>query len=255
MRKRIYELVEPAHKGHIIARCYNYFMFLMILLSVFPLMFRGQSWWFLYAELISLAAFIIDYLLRWSVADYILKIKGRKAFLRYPFTPLAIIDFLTILPGFFIANVTTQTIQFARMIRIIRVLRLVRYSNSLTILFHVFERQKKILGMVLIVAIAYIFTSALVMFNAETEFHSFFEALYWSTVTLTTVGYGDVTPVTTLGRFVSMVSALFGIAIIALPSGIITAGFLDELHAEKRLKKQSKKSSDKEQGNEDSTSE
>ena len=78
------------------------------------------------------------------------------------------------------------------------------------------------------------------MFNAEPHVEStvdtFFDALYWATVTLTTVGYGDVTPVTDLGRLVSMISSLFGVAIIALPSGVITASYLDELRAIKQKK-------------------
>ncbi len=91
----------------------------------------------------------------------------------------------------------------------------------------------------------YVFLTALIMFNAEPHidpedgsvtFETFFDALYWATVTLTTVGYGDLTPVTDLGRFVSMLSSLFGVAIIALPSGIITASYLDELRAMKKKK-------------------
>ena len=87
-------------------------------------------------------------------------------------------------------------------------------------------------------ALFYIFLTALVMFNAEPHtdpttgeetFDSFFDALYWATVTLTTVGYSDLCPVTDIGRIVSMISSLFGVAIIALPSGVITAGYLEEL--------------------------
>jgi voltage-gated potassium channel len=95
---------------------------------------------------------------------------------------------------------------------------------------------------VLIISLAYIFITALVLFNVEPHinpktgeqtFTSFFDALYWATVTLTTVGYGDVCPVTDIGRFVSMLSSLFGVAIIALPSGVITASYLDELRKHK----------------------
>ena len=77
--------------------------------------------------------------------------------------------------------------------------------------------------------------------TGETTFRSFLDALYWSTVTLTTVGYGDLCPVTDLGRIISMLSALFGIAVIALPSGIITASYLDELHKIERQKEREKK--------------
>ena len=112
---------------------------------------------------------------------------------------------------------------------------------------NVIKREKKILLTVLGIAVFYIFISALIMFNAEPHinpetgqetFTNFFDALYWATVTLTTVGYGDVTPVTDIGRFISMVSSLFGVAVIALPSGVITAAYIEELRANKAEDKQ-----------------
>ena len=83
-------------------------------------------------------------------------------------------------------------------------------------------------------AVAYVLISALVIYNVEPEsFANFFDAIYWATVSLTTVGYGDIYPVTTVGRLVTMISSIFGIAIIALPSGVITAGYLTEATKEK----------------------
>jgi voltage-gated potassium channel len=79
-------------------------------------------------------------------------------------------------------------------------------------------------------AIAYIIISALIIFNIEPDsFGTFFDAVYWATVSLTTMGYGDIYPVTSIGRIVTMVSAIFGIAIVALPAGIITAGYMHEI--------------------------
>ncbi len=83
-----------------------------------------------------------------------------------------------------------------------------------------------------------IFFSALVIFNVEpNSFNNFFEAIYWATVSLTTVGYGDLYPVTTIGRVVTMVSSIFGVAVIALPAGIITAGYMKEVENERIEKK------------------
>ena len=77
----------------------------------------------------------------------------------------------------------------------------------------------------------YIFVTALVMFNIEPDtFNSFFDAIYWATISLTTVGYGDVYATTSIGKFITMVSAILGIAIVALPAGIIIAGYQDELN-------------------------
>ena len=105
------------------------------------------------------------------------------------------------------------------------------------------RKEKKVLLSVLVIAVFYVFLTALIMFNAEPHvnpatgavtFGDFFDALYWATVTLTTVGYGDLCPVTDIGRCVSMLSSLFGVAIIALPSGVITASYLDELRSRKK---------------------
>lgn len=102
----------------------------------------------------------------------------------------------------------------------------------------VLSKERDVLLAVLLIALFYIFVTALIMFNVEPRinpltgevtFESFFDALYWATVTLTTVGYGDLCPVTDIGRFISMLSSLFGVAIIALPSGVITASYLEEL--------------------------
>ncbi len=82
----------------------------------------------------------------------------------------------------------------------------------------------------------HVLISALVIYNVEPDsFKTFFDAIYWATISLTTVGYGDLYPVTTIGRIVTMISSVFGIAIIALPSGVITAGYLSEISKEENL--------------------
>lgn len=100
------------------------------------------------------------------------------------------------------------------------------------------KESKDSLIAVCLLAIGYILVSALVIFNVEPEsFKSFFEAIYWATVSLTTVGYGDIYPVSALGRIITMVSSVFGIAIVALPAGIITAGYMTELQKSKEADK------------------
>ena len=97
-----------------------------------------------------------------------------------------------------------------------------------------FRKQKKVLSAVATMAVAYILISALVIYNVEPgSFETFFDAIYWATISLTTVGYGDIYPITTIGRIVTMISSAFGIAIIALPSGVITAGYLEEISKDK----------------------
>ena len=109
----------------------------------------------------------------------------------------------------------------------LRVFKATRYSRSVSIIIDVFRRSREPLKAVAGLAVVYILIASLVIFNVEPDsFNSFFDAIYWATVSLTTVGYGDIYPLTVIGRSVAMISSVFGIAIVALPSGIITAGYL-----------------------------
>ena len=146
---------------------------------------------------------------------------------------MAIVDLLSILPSFILLNKgfkLLRVLRMARAMRVFRAFKTLRYSKSFSIIISVIRRSKESLIAVCTLAIAYIMISALVVFNVEPEsFNSFFEAVYWATVSLTTVGYGDIYPVTSTGRVITMISSLFGIAIVALPAGIITAGYMKEL--------------------------
>lgn len=236
-RKRIFEIIERGRSNDMLSVTYDVFMLFVISASIIPLMFVENIPIFRYVESITVPIFVFDYILRWATADYKLK-KKTLSFLYYPFTPMAIVDLLSILPGL---NVLTPGFKIFRMTRIFKILRLfkfLRYSDKLEILWKVIKKEKGVLLTVLGVSVFYVFVTALIMFNAEPHinpntgmatFESFFDALYWATVTLTTVGYGDLCPVTDIGRCVSMLSSLFGVAVIALPSGVITASYLDEL--------------------------
>ena len=149
------------------------------------------------------------------------------AFIRYPFTPLAVIDLISILPHFIFINSgfgLLRLIRLAKALRVFRIFRIFRYSSNIEIIISVIRRSKESLIAVGTLTVAYILTSALIVFNVEPRtFDSFFEAVYWATVSLTTIGYGDIIPVSFIGIFVTMISAFFCIAVIALPAGIITA--------------------------------
>ena len=156
--------------------------------------------------------------------------------MRYPFGVFAIIDIVSIMPSISVLNNGFKLLRVFRMVRAFRVFRafkMFRYSKSVKIIVAVFKKSKESLIAVGTLAIAYIIISALVVFNVEPEsFNNFFDAIYWATVSLTTVGYGDIYPITTIGRIVTMVSSIFGIAIVALPAGIIIAGYMGEIDKE-----------------------
>lgn len=244
MRKRIYEIIEQGHSGDKASVAYDIVMLVAIAASIVPLMFAEETPAFRIIEQITVSFFILDYLLRWMTADYR---QGKKAwsFVLYPFTGWAIIDLLSVLPGLQILGRGFKIFRVTRLLRILRLFKFIRYSGKIRALGRVIRKEREVLLSVLGIAIFYVFLTALVMFNAEPHFNpetgmvtfeSFFDALYWATVTLTTVGYGDMVPVTDIGRVVSMLSSLFGVAIIALPSGVITASYLEELRAEKAAK-------------------
>lgn len=237
-REKLYRVVEPRNKENYSSRVYDIVMLVAIAMGILPLMFRTQIRLFWYFDLISAICFIVDYMLRWCTADLDSKRGKVAAFLIYPFTPMAIIDLLSILPIFNLLGPTFKVFRVSRLLKILRIFKVVRYFEPLEIIIAVIRKQSKILMTVLSLAFFYIFITALIMFNAEEDinpetgkylFDSFFDAFYWAACTLTTVGYGDLYPISDIGRAISIVSAMVGIAIIALPSGIITAGYMDEL--------------------------
>ncbi len=242
MKRVLYSILETSEKSGEINHLYHWFMFGCIILSILPLMTTENYPFFLYTEIFTVIVFIIDYILRWVIADMKMG-KGKESFILYPFTFMAIVDLLSILPGLNLLAPGFKIFRLSRMFRIIRLFKIFRYSSKINVFIDVLKKERQVLFSVLLVAVFYIFLTALIMYNAEPHinpetgeptFVSFFDALYWATVTLTTVGYGDLCPVTNLGRFISMLSSLFGVAIIALPSGVITASYLDELRKKQK---------------------
>lgn len=232
MRKRIYEIIEIAEGEDRLSQLYDALMFLSIIISIIPLAFKETKPSFIMIDQITAAIFVVDYILRLITADYKLNEKVL-AFVKYPFTPMAIIDLLSILPSFTYVNSSLKLFRLFRLFRTFRVLRVFktfRYSKNIRIILNVFKKQKDALSIVGVLAIGYILITALLIFNVEPDtFDTFFDAVYWATVSLTTMGYGDIYATTTIGRAITMVSAIFGIAIIALPAGIITAGYMEEI--------------------------
>ncbi|MDR0949278.1 MAG: ion transporter [Lachnospiraceae bacterium] len=234
MRKHIYEIIEVSlDKSNTISNIYDYLMMVVIVFSLIPLAFKESSRFFVIIDTISVAVFIIDYLFRLLTADFKYNRSSFSSFLRYPFSFMALIDLISILPSLTFLSNGFKLLKIFRLIRAFRVFRIfkaLRYSKSFLIISVVFKKSKFSLIAVGTLSITYILVCALLIFNVEpASFDTFFDAVYWATVSLTTMGYGDIYPVTTFGRVITMISSIFGIAIVALPAGIITAGYMNEI--------------------------
>lgn len=239
MRKRIYEVIEAAQGEDKLSSIYDSVILITVVISLIPLAFKEQTTLFVVIDKITVTIFIIDYLLRWMTADYKFGRKELTSYIKYPFTFMALVDLLSILPSITLMSSAFKVFRVFRMLKVMRVFRTMRvfrvfkaarYSKSMAIIGNVIKNSTNALAAVGTLAVLYVLVSALVVFNIEPDtFKDFFQAVYWATVSLTTVGYGDIYPVTSVGKFVAMVSSVFGIAIVALPAGIITAGYMEEL--------------------------
>lgn len=228
-RKTLFQVIEPHQKENAIEKAYDVLMFLTIIVSLIPLTTKSHTGIFMWLDFVSTIIFVVDYVLRLVTADYKLE-KGELSFFLYPFTFLALADLLCILPSLFLLNNSLRLFKILRMLRILQVFKFIRYSKNIHILTNVLKKQKDSLMIVGLLAFGYIFISALIIFNVEpSTFPNFFDALYWATISLTTVGYGDIYAVSTTGKIITMISSFLGIAIVALPAGIITAGYMKEI--------------------------
>lgn len=218
------------YEGNLISVIYKYFMIAIIVVSLIPLTTKEDPFIFSILEIFCLVFFTIDYFLRWITADYKFDNHSWKAFVKYPFRIISIIDLMSIFALVSSMFGWLSEFKLTEALSVFRIVRIFRYSKSVRTILEILKSSKKPLIAVGSLAIGYIIISAIVIFNVEPDsFGTFFDAIYWSTVSLTTVGYGDIYPVTVLGRTVAMISSFFGIAIVALPAGIVTAEYLGSL--------------------------
>ncbi|MBW1903690.1 MAG: ion transporter [Deltaproteobacteria bacterium] len=212
----------------------------LILLNTLAVIASSHSNWSVQAvqrfddfELFSVLVFAVEYVLRvWSSAEdprYSRPILGR---LRFMVTPLALVDLIAIVPAFIpAASVDLRTARVLRLVRIARILKLGRYSRSLRLFARVFARAwPEMVSCLIVLTVLLILGSSLMYFSerqAQPEaFPTITATLWWGVATLSTVGYGDVYPITALGKLVGSVVALLGIGFFALPAGIITSNYL-----------------------------
>ncbi len=234
VKRRIYEVIEASSLGDKTSRAYDIMLGTAVVVSLIPMTLKGENTYTRAIEALTAIIFIVDYLARLYTADYKMGFKSYKAYLAYIFTPLSVLDFLSILPVICLIMPVSTFFGLLRLFRFFRIFKLIRYSKTMVIIANVIRKVKSQLFAVLILIIVYIFVSAMLVFQLEPDlFRTFFDALYWATISITTIGYGDISPVTPIGRMITMVSALVGMAVIALPTGIITAAYMNEITKKK----------------------
>jgi len=188
-------------------------------------------------EIVSVIIFTGEYLLRIMTAD--LKYpRKRKIFsvLVFIFSGLGLIDLLAILPFYlpFATRIDLRVLRILRLTRVIRIMKIGRYSRSLSLIARVFKRKRSDLLVTIFVTSLLILLASSLMYYIESdtqpeEFPNIVASFWWAIATLTTVGYGDVYPVTVLGKILSGIIAMLGIGLVALPTGIISSGFMEEI--------------------------
>ena len=247
-RKRMAQILENEQSLDGQGRVLNLLLILLISLNVVAIflesvdsIYREYQRLFMFFELFSVGVFTIEYFARvWSSIDLDSAkdkspIMGR---IKYMLTPIALVDILAILP-FYLSLYMSIDLRFLRVLRLLRLLKLARYSPALGALLDVIRKEADALIAAIIVLLMMLVLAAAGIYLLENElqpdtFGSMPDSMWWAIVTLTTVGYGDVVPITTLGKVFSGMVGLIGVGMIALPAAILASGFAQNIQARKQ---------------------
>lgn len=248
-KKKVHGLLHPEIVGDKNwDKIINIFIIVLIILNVIAVILetvepvhRQYKEFFFYFDWISVVIFTAEYVLRvWSSnhePKYKHSIWGR---LKYMVSPGALIDLVAIIPSYLHAfiGLDLRVLRMLRLMRLLRLFRLTAYMRSAQMIINIFRKRKNELALSFILVVFLIIIASCIMYFAEhlaippgetaSKFSSIPATLWWAVVTLTTTGYGDMYPITDLGKAIAGVMMLTGVAFFALPAGIITAGFLEE---------------------------
>jgi voltage-gated potassium channel len=247
-RRRVCELLEHAGPGDRAAQALDVFLILLITGNVTAVVLEsipeiGQAYraWFRGFEAFSIAVFTVEYVLRvWSAIEqtyprYKHPLWGR---LRYAASPMAVIDLLAVLP-FYLSFLVAIDLRVLRVLRLVRMFKLTRYSPAMNLLLTALREEAQAIAAALFVLLLLFVLASSLAYLAEHEaqpatFGTIPQAMWWAIVTLTTVGYGDVVPVTPWGKVVGGLVGIIGIGMVALPAGLLASGFSEQLHQRRR---------------------
>ena len=242
VKKRIFDIIQIGNKHDIPSTLFDYFISIVILINLtvtFMLTYDKLSP--LYSilnaiDLFTIIIFTIEYILRLFTSDLLYPDKSRyRALLRYIFSFFGLIDILTILP-FYLPLIFPQGAVAFRMFRVFRIFRLFRFnaqSDAFSVILNVMIKKRRQLISSMSLILIFMLAASLCMYSLEhtaqpESFRNAFSGIWWATSTLLTVGYGDIYPVTILGQILAIFIAFLGVGMVAIPTGIISAAFVEE---------------------------
>jgi voltage-gated potassium channel len=246
LKKRLHEIINPEHTLDLASKIVIKSLIVLILLNVLavvlesvPAYSQEYRYFFKAFEIFSIVIFTLEYLMRLWTCDldqkFAAPVIGR---LRFMIQPMSLIDLLAILP-FFLPLFFVFDLRFLRILRLVRMVRLLklgRYFEVIQKLGRVFVAKREELIFSLGIVLLILVISSSLMYYVENPvqpdvFSSIPAAMWWGVATLTTVGYGDVYPITAAGKFLGAIIAIMGIGMVALPTGIIGSGFMEEIRS------------------------
>jgi voltage-gated potassium channel len=256
MKKKIFEVLDEYEKSsNYLGKVIDISIIILIILSIIAIVLESfevintkYSLIFKYFELFTVIIFSIEYVLRIWIAD--LKypdLSKSRARIKFVFSTTGLIDLIAILPFYlpFIFSFDLRFIRVLRVVRLLRIFKISRYTQSLRLVGNLIVQKRSELATTIFLTFILILISSTIMYNLEHEiqpdkFPNIISTFWWAVATLTTVGYGDVYPVTGWGQFISGVIAILGIGLVALPTGIISSGFIEQLEKKNDLKTEDK---------------
>lgn len=236
-KKRIFDIIQIGKRDDFVSRAFDLFIVAAIFANIAVLFLEtfdslaGYSGVLRAIEIITVIIFSIEYLLRIWTAEYLYPKKSKvKAVLWFLVSFDGIVDLCTILPFFFLSGFVAL-----RMLRVVRILHLFRinaYYDSINVITSVLKEKRNQLISSIFIILVLMMASSLCMYSAEHEaqpevFRNAFSGIWWGMSTILTIGYGDIYPVTILGRVMAIVIACLGVGVVAIPTGIISAGFVE----------------------------
>ncbi len=252
LKQSIYQLIDDDKGNHKADAYLDFFISGLIILNVLAVLvesYDGLSANIKFSlhvfDLISVAIFTLEYLIRIWTADLLYsEVSPTRARFKFIFSTYGVIDLIAIIPFFlpFIIKLDLRVLRALRLIRLLRVLKLGRHSNSLKMVGSVLKETKFDLLVTSFVVMILLLIASTLMFYLESgeqpeAFSNIGQSLWWAVATLTTVGYGDIYPITAGGKILSGIIALLGVGIVALPTSILSSAFVGKLQERKQKKK------------------